>query len=72
MSGLMEWLQGKKTFIVMILAFIFNIGIAAGLWTPDSQVWELINIILGFLGLGALRSGQKTESTKVIDSPVVK
>ena len=72
MSGIIEWLQGKKTYIIMVLAFIFNLGVVSGWWTPDSQVWELINIILGFLGLGALRSGQKTESTKVIDSPVVK
>ena len=51
--GWLEWLQGKKTYIVLIVAFVFNVGITAGWWTPDSQVWELINTILAFLGLTA-------------------
>ena len=62
--GIIQWLQGKKTFIVLIVAFIFNIGVAAGLWTPESEVWNIINAILGFLGLGALRSGMKKPEVK--------
>jgi len=57
MQGIIDWLQGKKTYIIAVLAAVFNVGIAFGWWTLDSQVWELINIILGFLGLGTLRSG---------------
>ena len=59
MEGIQAWLQGKKTYILLILAFVFNVGIAAGLWQLDSQVWELINMVLGFLGIGAFRSAVK-------------
>lgn len=65
MSNLIMWLQGKKTYIVMILGFVFNLGVTAGWWTLDNQVWELVNIILGFLGIGAIRDGIKTEAKKI-------
>jgi len=65
MTGIFDFLQGYKTYIVMILAFVFNLGATAGWWLPDNQVWELINIILGFLGLGAIRAGMKTEANKL-------
>lgn len=65
MQGIIAWLQGKKTYIIMVLAFVFNLGVTAGWWTVDNQVWDLINIILGFLGLGAIRAGIKTEAGKI-------
>jgi len=64
MGGILEWLQGKKAYIIVITAFIFNIGVMAGLWSPDSQLWEIINYILGFLGIGALRSAAKKLEVK--------
>ena len=54
MSGIIEWLQGKKTYIILLVGFAFNIGIAAGWWTPESELWSIINAVLGFLGLGTL------------------
>lgn len=65
MTGLLAWLEGKKTYILMVLAFVFNIGVTAGWWTVENQVWDLINLILGFLGIGAIRSGLKSESKKL-------
>lgn len=65
MQGILAWLQGKKTYIIIIVGAVFNIGVAAGWWTPDSPLWELINTILVFLGIGAVRSGMKTESNKI-------
>jgi hypothetical protein len=65
MAGLMEWLQGKKTYIIMIVGFIFNLGILAGWWEMGSQVWQLIDTVLAFFGLGTIRSGIKTEAKKV-------
>ena len=59
MEGIQEWLQGKKVYILLVSAVIFNIGVAAGLWQPDSQVWELINMVFVFLGIGAFRSAVK-------------
>jgi uncharacterized membrane protein len=58
--GWLTWLQGKKTYIIVILAAVFNIGVVFGIWTVDSQVWTFINSILGFFGLGTLRSGINT------------
>jgi hypothetical protein len=54
MSGIITWLQGKKTYVILILGFVFNFGVAIGWWTIDSQLWEIINYILGFLGLGTI------------------
>jgi hypothetical protein len=66
MTGIFEWLQGKKTYIIVVFASLFNIGVVFGWWTPDSQIWTLINAIFGFLGLGTIRSGIKTEAKKVV------
>ena len=52
--GWLEWLQGKKTYIIFILATVFNAGVLFGWWPVESQLWSIINAILGFLGLGAL------------------
>ena len=62
--GIIEWLQGKKSYIVLVVAFAFNIGVTAGWWLPDSQMWELINTILVFLGVGAFRSAIKKAEIK--------
>ena len=57
--NIIEWLQGKKTYIVLVVAFVFNVGVAAGWWGLESELWAVINAILGFLGLGALKSAVK-------------
>ena len=62
--NIINFLQGKKTYIILILAFVFNFGITAGWWTLDNQIWELVNIILGFLGLGTIRSAIKNLASK--------
>jgi len=54
MAGILEWLQGKKTYILIILGFVFNIGVAAGWWDVTSTLWEIINGILVLLGLGTI------------------
>ena len=50
----LEWLQGKKTYVILILGFVFNLGIAVGWWDVTAQLWEIVNAILGFLGLGTI------------------
>ena len=69
MEALLLKLQGWKTYIVIVVGAVFNIGVAAGWWTVDSQLWELINYILGFLGIGAVRSGIKSEGKKLAKEP---
>lgn len=45
------WLQGKKTYIVAVLA-----GVAATLNALGIVIPEWVYIVLGALGLGAIRS----------------
>ena len=52
---MLSWLQGKKTYIVMVVGVIFNGCVAMGYL--DASLLGPINTVLGFLGLGALRNG---------------
>ena len=49
------FLQGKKTYIVVIVAIVFNTLVQYGV--VDASYQQYINIVLGALGLGALRAG---------------
>lgn len=57
MQSILNWLTGKKTYIVAILAAIFNVGVTLGWWAADNQIVILINTILGSFGLAFLRAG---------------
>ena len=57
MQSVLLWLQGKKTYITVIVAVIFNAGVAFKLWNVDNATWAAIDTILGALGLGFLRAG---------------
>lgn len=53
--GLWNWLSGKKTYIVALIAVILNIGVHYNWWTvADVNYW---NTVLAGLGLAALRHG---------------
>jgi len=54
MKNAIEYLKGKKTYIVSVCAIIY------GLYTKDAQA-----ILLG-LGLVGLRNGLTTEAAKII------
>lgn len=51
----MEWLKGKKTYIVVAVGVIVNGLISMGY--IDESMREVVNSILAFLGLGTLRAG---------------
>ena len=55
MSKLLSWLDGKKTYIVVVIGAVLNVAVAFGWITPDNL--EAINAVLVALGLGALRAG---------------
>ena len=57
MNAIMQWLDGKRTYITIILAAIFNIGVAAGWWTPENDLVNAINMIFASFGIGFLRKG---------------
>ena len=49
----MKFLSGWKTYIVVIVGIIFNGLVATGHVSEDTR--PLVNSILAFLGLGAMR-----------------
>ena len=53
----MKFLKGYKTYIVVVIGVIVNGLIASGY--IDESMREVVNSILGFLGLGTLRAGVK-------------
>ena len=53
----MNWLKGKKTYIVVALGVILN-GLNA-MGYIQAEFLPMINTILGFLGIAALRAGVK-------------
>jgi hypothetical protein len=57
MNKLLSFLHGKKTYIIVVVAIVFNTLVQLG-YLQASNV-EYVNIILGALGLGALRDGIK-------------
>lgn len=58
----MGWLKGKKTYLVMIIGVIVNGLYATG--KIDAATVDVINKILVFFGLGAIRYGMTTEAKK--------
>lgn len=59
MNKVLEFLNGKKTYIVAALFAIWNFGIETNLWVVDNQIWMVVNYILGALGLGFMRAAIK-------------
>ena len=59
MTGLFKWLQGKKTYLVVVLTFVVGGMLASGVQIPE-WVWAL----LGAAGLGGLRAGVGKDSTQ--------
>jgi hypothetical protein len=55
MKKITNFLQGKKTYIVVIVAIVFNTLIQYGVIDPSYT--QYVNIVLSALGLGTLRAG---------------
>jgi hypothetical protein len=55
MKKLQTLLEGKKTYIVIVVAIVFNTLVQLGY--VDASYVEYVNIVLAALGLGALRAG---------------
>lgn len=53
----MKFLSGYKTYIIMFVGVVFNGLVASGY--IDESLRPTVNTILGFLGLGTLRSAVK-------------
>ena len=55
MSKVQQFLQGKKTYIIVIVAIVFNTLVQYGVIDPSYT--QYVNIVLSALGLGTLRAG---------------
>lgn len=55
MNKIQGFLKGKKTFIIVIVAIVFNTLVQYGVVDPSYT--QYVNIILSALGLGTLRAG---------------
>jgi len=53
MKRLIDFLKGKKTYVVAVIIAVVNLAVAFGYISPDHLTQ--INIVLGALGLGAVR-----------------
>ena len=53
----MDWLKGKRTYIVAVVGVLVNGAWAMGYIDPS--LLPIVNTVLGFLGLAALRAGVK-------------
>lgn len=57
MEGLINWLNGKKTYIIAFLFGVFNFGVSIGWWDVSNDIWAAINSLLGMLGWAFMRMG---------------
>jgi hypothetical protein len=56
---MIEWLQGKKTYIVVIIGVVITLLKSFGV-IPEAEIdniWEVIEQLALWLGIGALRAG---------------
>ena len=55
MLNIINWLSGKKTYIIAVVGAVLNLAVAFGWITPENLTE--INAVLVALGLGTLRAG---------------
>jgi hypothetical protein len=54
LTNLYYALEGRRTYIVAVVIAVLNLAVAFGWVSPENLTQ--INVVLGALGLGALRS----------------
>lgn len=52
---MINFLAGKKTYILAIIVAVLNLAVASG-WISSAHL-DQINMVLGALGVAALRAG---------------
>jgi hypothetical protein len=56
MQKIIDFLSGKKTYIILIITVLFNLGVLQGWWAADNATWASIDALLvGLLG-GSVRA----------------
>ena len=77
MQAVLDWLKGRKSYVLLIVAFAFNLGQLLGFWTADNQIWASIDtLLLALLGASfraaIAASGAVTAVEKDRDGTVTK
>jgi hypothetical protein len=62
MQTVLDFLNGRKTYITAFLFAVFNFGLSMGWWTAEDQIILMVNSLLAALGWGFLRAGVSKSS----------
>ena len=57
--GIFDFLKGKKTYIVALVAAVFAFCNASGVYPVTPETEKLVYAVLSAMGLGTLRAGVK-------------
>jgi hypothetical protein len=49
MQSVIDFLSGKKSYILLTIGFIFNLGRLIGWWTADNTTWAALDTLLATL-----------------------
>ena len=56
MSNLINWLSGKKSYLLLAIGLVFNLGVISGWWATDNATWGSIDTLLLALLGGSFRA----------------
>jgi len=56
MQNIINFLSGKKSYILLIIAFVFNFGVLNGWWATDNATWQSVDTLLAALLGGSFRA----------------
>jgi len=56
MQSVIDFLSGKKSYILLAIGLVFNLGVISGWWTVDNSTWASIDAFLLALLGGSFRA----------------
>jgi hypothetical protein len=57
MQSVLDFLSGKKSYILLFIGVIFNLGVISGWWATDNATWASIDTLLAGLLGASFRAG---------------
>ena len=64
MQKVLDFLNGKKSYILLLIAVVFNLGVLQGWWASDSATWQSIDTLLAALLGSSFRAAITKSSPK--------
>uniref|UniRef100_A0A6H2A4D6 Uncharacterized protein n=1 Tax=viral metagenome TaxID=1070528 RepID=A0A6H2A4D6_9ZZZZ len=56
MQKIIDFLSGKKSYILLFIGVVFNLGVLQGWWAVDNTTWVSIDTLLVALLGGSYRA----------------